>query len=334
VTEVDKRYQVFISSTFEDLKRERQEALKAVLLQNHMPAGMELFPALDADAWRLIADVIDQSDYYLLIIAGRYGSRDEEGLGYTEKEYEYALEKQKPVIALLHSNPDNLPRGKTETDEGSWNKLAAFRAKVEKNHHCAYWQSADELKVAVILGLSSAVKNYPGVGWIRADKVASEELLREINDLRKENESLKQIAAQYEASQKIEIPDIASLDEEYEVHGTYTSAQYGSRKWSLKMSWRNMFALIGPFLLNNPNESHVESVLANSFYERTNYNGLYSHYLNKQTFQTIKIQFMALKLINVKYLQTTSGGMAWFWSLTGRGEAITFAERTVKATSI
>ena len=64
--------------------------LKAILEIDQMPAGMELFPATDDSAWQLIRDIIDSSDYYILIIGGRYGSRDEAGLSYTEKEYDYA----------------------------------------------------------------------------------------------------------------------------------------------------------------------------------------------------------------------------------------------------
>ena len=106
---MEKRYTVFISSTFRDLIEERQSVLKAVLELDHMPAGMELFPAADESAWQLIQDVISSSDYYVLIIGGRYGSLDQEGLGYTEKEYDYAAASGKPVIPLLHENPDNLP---------------------------------------------------------------------------------------------------------------------------------------------------------------------------------------------------------------------------------
>jgi hypothetical protein len=61
---MEKRFQVFISSTFIDLINERQAVLKAVLELNHMPAGMELFPATDDTSWQLIKDVIDSSDYY------------------------------------------------------------------------------------------------------------------------------------------------------------------------------------------------------------------------------------------------------------------------------
>ena len=72
---MEKRYQIFISSTFTDLKDERQAVLRAVLELDQMPAGMELFPAADASAWQLIKDVIDSSDYYILVMGGRYGSR-------------------------------------------------------------------------------------------------------------------------------------------------------------------------------------------------------------------------------------------------------------------
>ena len=85
-----------------------------------MPTGMELFPATDDSAWQLHQDVIDGSDYYVLIVGGRYGSLDGAGLGYTEKEYTYALATKKPVIPLLHENPDNLSRDKTETDGAAW----------------------------------------------------------------------------------------------------------------------------------------------------------------------------------------------------------------------
>ncbi len=41
---LDKRYQVFVSSTFSDLEEERQEVMQALLELDCMPAGMELFP--------------------------------------------------------------------------------------------------------------------------------------------------------------------------------------------------------------------------------------------------------------------------------------------------
>ena len=105
-------------------------------------------------------------------------------LAYTEKEYDYAQSLEKPVIALLHKNPDNLPREKTETDETAWKKLQTFRNKIEQRHTCVYWTSADDLKAKVIVGLTSAAKRHPAVGWIRADQVPSEATLADILALR------------------------------------------------------------------------------------------------------------------------------------------------------
>lgn len=111
---MEKRYQVFVSSTFADLTVERQAVVQGLLSLDHFPAGMEQFPASDDDAWALIKGVIDDSDYYVLVIGGRYGFINEEGISYTEMEFDYAMEKKKPVLAFLHAAPDDIPAGKTD----------------------------------------------------------------------------------------------------------------------------------------------------------------------------------------------------------------------------
>ena len=65
------RFQIFLSSTFRDLREERQAALEAILELGHFPAGMEAFPAADATPWELIKTVINESDYYVLIVGGK-----------------------------------------------------------------------------------------------------------------------------------------------------------------------------------------------------------------------------------------------------------------------
>jgi Domain of unknown function (DUF4062) len=103
---MEKRYQVFISSTYADLKEERRAVIQTVIESNCIPAGMELFPAADEEQLAFIKRVIDDCDYYLLIIGGRYGSVDESGISYTEQEYDYAVSRGLWVIALLHDNPE------------------------------------------------------------------------------------------------------------------------------------------------------------------------------------------------------------------------------------
>jgi hypothetical protein len=104
-----KKYQIFVSSTYEDLRSERQEIMHALLELDCIPSGMELFPAANEDQWSLIKGVIDDCDYYVVVIGGRYGSLGPEGISYTEMEYRYAVSKGKPVIAFLHKEPNSLP---------------------------------------------------------------------------------------------------------------------------------------------------------------------------------------------------------------------------------
>lgn len=92
-------YQIFVSSTFKDLKNEREAILTAILKLNQFPAGMELFPATNDTAWKHIEKVIKDSDYYVLVIGGKYGSTDETGISYTEKEYDFAVSENIPVLA-------------------------------------------------------------------------------------------------------------------------------------------------------------------------------------------------------------------------------------------
>ena len=93
----EKKLQVFVSSTYTDLREERQAAVEAILSAGHIPAGMELFAANDQSQWAVIKRWIDESDAFLLILGGRYGSLEpESGKSYIHLEYEYALDKGKP----------------------------------------------------------------------------------------------------------------------------------------------------------------------------------------------------------------------------------------------
>ena len=99
---MNKKYSVFISSTFLDLESERETIRKLVIDMGYIPLGMESFPATNEEQFGYIQKVIDNSDYYILVIGGRYGSITEDGISYTEKEYDYALSKEKVVLAFVH----------------------------------------------------------------------------------------------------------------------------------------------------------------------------------------------------------------------------------------
>ncbi|WP_293450421.1 DUF4062 domain-containing protein [Planktotalea sp.] len=184
---MEKRYQVFISSTFQDLQGARQEVSQALLRADCFPAGMELFPAADEEQFEFIKTVIDQSDYYILISAGRYGSiHPETGLSYTEMEYDYAVETGKPVIRLLHKDPFNELKGEfiEQTDEGK-KALIAFRERLSSTNLVRFWEIPKELGIAVLVALSDLKRRNNAIGWVRADAAVDPATLVELDDLRK-----------------------------------------------------------------------------------------------------------------------------------------------------
>lgn len=331
---MDKRYQVFVSSTYADLKQERQRVIQALMEMDCIPAGMELFPAADDEQWAFIKRIIDDCDYYLIIIGGRYGSLTPEGISYTEKEFNYALERGLKIIALLHEEPDSIPVNKSDIDPVLRQKLKAFRDKVATNRLVKFWKIADELPGMVALSLSKTIKTYPAVGWVRASSVASEEMLVEINELRKENGELRQKMADLQPDDVGEFEDIAGLDNEFTVNGNVhylVGGGYGfsDKAWQVKLAWRKLFSLLAPYLIDCPVDKTVKSKLADILADHA---GVVegTRTIDDQEYKTITIQLKALGLVNVNYTKTVQGGMGLFWFLTPVGEQVMMKERIVK----
>ena len=124
------RYQVFVSSTYEDLREDRQQATQAILEAGSFPSGMELFPASDDTQWELIKRVISECDYYVVILGGKYGSIGPARLSYTEMEYDFAVERGIPVMGFVKEPLDELPSKSVEADPSRRKQLDAFREKV------------------------------------------------------------------------------------------------------------------------------------------------------------------------------------------------------------
>lgn len=182
----ERRFQVFISSTFVDLKEERQKVLEAVLRLKAFPSGMELFPSSDGTQWDFIKREIDSSDYYVLIVAGKYGSLSPEGISYTEQEYDYAISVKKPVHAFLHKNILDLKASQVERDPAKAAQLEGFRAKVTANRLVQFYTTPEELKAEVLQSLMFAfLENLEG-GWVRAENSRRMEDLEELNELQKQ----------------------------------------------------------------------------------------------------------------------------------------------------
>ena len=172
-----KKLQVFVSSTYTDLIEERQAAVEAILDAGHIPAGMELFKA-GKSQMQTIKKWIDESDVYMLILGGRYGSIEEEsGLSYTELEYKYALSKNMPVFSIVLEDSFLFTKAASKGkdfifEKDNTKKYNIFKNRVTKNL-VKFVNNNDQISKEIISHLNSIMSDcdYHLVGWIRSNNL-------------------------------------------------------------------------------------------------------------------------------------------------------------------
>jgi len=190
-----KRLQVFISSTYKDLVEERQAAVEAILASGHIPAGMELFSAGDQSQMQVIKDWINQSDVYLLILGGCYGSIEPiSGKSYTQIEYEYALSLNKPLFSIVIT-PEYLEEkvrksGSTVLETKHPNEYEEFKELV-LSRMVRFWSDKKDIKLSIFETMSEFSNRNELTGWVSGNqKVDTTKLVEELTQLTKENNKL------------------------------------------------------------------------------------------------------------------------------------------------
>lgn len=192
---MDKKYQIFISSTYRDLIPERNKVRDTILSMYQFPIGMEMFSAANEDQWEIIKETIDSSDYYVLIIGKRYGTMiedgPEKGISYTEKEYQYAKSIGVPILAYIKKE-SVITADNADEDPEKLKKLKAFISDVTTGREVKWFESVDQLANEVTLSLHKEMGRKKRPGWIRADSVDIEKSLSEIVELSKQNRKLQE----------------------------------------------------------------------------------------------------------------------------------------------
>jgi hypothetical protein len=191
-----KKLQVFVSSTFSDLQEERQAAVEAILTAGHIPAGMELFAAGDESQMNVIKRWIDESDVYMLILGGRYGSIEPKTQkSYTQLEYEYAVEKNKSLFAVVidekYLEKKIKKFGSSVIEKDHSEKLNSFRKQI-LTKMVRFFSDPKEIKLAILETMAEFSRRDDLVGWVPGNEaINSGVIAEEIARLAKENAELQ-----------------------------------------------------------------------------------------------------------------------------------------------
>ena len=151
----NKKYQVFISSTYEDLQEERRKLQDFLLSGPYIPVGMETFLGSAKTLPQHLKALIDGCDFYVVIVAARYGTVNAQGISWTEMEYDYAASTDIPILAFFRSSKDDLIE-----------PIRKFRDKISTKVATTYWENPDDLKAKAFSMLSTTTTPRPG--WQRA----------------------------------------------------------------------------------------------------------------------------------------------------------------------
>ncbi len=328
---MDKKYQVFVSSTYEDLQEERKAVMEALLQMNCFPVGMEYFNAADDSQWDVITSLIDECDYYVLIVAGRYGSIEESsGKSYTQKEYEYAVKKGVPVISFVHSDVKLLPSGKVDSDASVVQKLDDFKKEISKKLW-QKWDNKDSLASAVVLSLTKLIKSKPRTGWVRYASLSAE-ANKQILALKEENEALKVKLKQVEDEDPKGIEIFQQGDDEVLISVSY---HYIERNYlKVRLSWNRIVSILSPVLVDEASEEKMKGVFIDSIREDIlttdkNYKTNRSR-IEEESFQQIKVQLIALRIIEISDRKRTVKDNETYWHLTPYGFRVMMNLRALK----
>ncbi|OIO75509.1 MAG: hypothetical protein AUJ85_02795 [Elusimicrobia bacterium CG1_02_37_114] len=104
------RYKIFVSGVQKELKEERR-AIKYFIQANYLLSEyfdiflFEDLPAKSESSKEVYIDEINDSDIYMGILGGEYGTIGKDGLSATEREYRQAKKKSKTIFAFIKNVP-------------------------------------------------------------------------------------------------------------------------------------------------------------------------------------------------------------------------------------
>ena len=173
---MSRKIQIFVSSTYADLVNERRVAVETIMRAGHIPAGMELFAAGHESQIEVINAWIDESDVFMLILGGRYGTVEPiTKKSYTELEYERALATGKKLFAVvLHEDyiEKKVRDGGSEMTEGvATQELKKFRRRV-LSRMCRIVHDLGGIQAGIHETLQDFQRKHAFDGWIRGSRAA------------------------------------------------------------------------------------------------------------------------------------------------------------------
>lgn len=330
-TESSKKYQVFVSATCEDLRDERQRLAEALLAAGCIPVGLDLCPhEAGAEQFNLAKALIDESDYYIILVGGRYGSLAPTGISYTHREFTYAQTKRKPMASLIHEHPESLPTDKRERTAEGMARLRDFKDLVARGTLARPWNQLDDLRSGAQRLVAQLAKTHPAPGWVRGSQVADLNVARENQDLRRQLDDLRRELDQLTNGRSVR-PEVLARGSDFATVAyncnVYIKGNCIVSQSRTQLTWDTIFATLAPTMMNEVTEDQMRQALAARIADNALKDVADQHrgahavrdiVISPVTFNIIKMHFRAMGYIR-KGL-TMGPGNQPTWQITPQGD--------------
>lgn len=294
---LDKRYQVFISTSGREMQPERIVLSQTLVGMGFFSWGLEQRTPLSTTFARR---QIDDCDYVVVILGSQYGEQSVSGVGYMHLEYIYAVTKQKPIIAFVHENPDARDESLHDEKPELREKFKEFRKLIMQDVDQIFtYRTMRDLELAVRLNMSQILERYPVSGWVRPQNTQA--LHDQIEALKATIVQLETNAGTREADPFLNIKKVSMHEDfsfEYRMHA-YQDGNFKELKVQRRMTWAQLLSVLGTTFINptpedffskSMNEYLNETGLADVREEMPRAHAVARAQINIRALHTIKMQ--------------------------------------------
>jgi nucleoside 2-deoxyribosyltransferase len=256
---LDKRYQVFISTSGKDMQPERMTLSQTLVGMGFFSWGLEQrTPLSTAFARRQI----DDCDYVVILLGSQYGEQSVSGVGYMHLEYIYAVTKQKPIIVFMHDDPDSRDVSLHDEKPELKAKFKEFRKLLQNEVDQVFtYRSLRDLELAVRSNMSQMLERYPVQGWVRPQNTQA--LHDEIDRLKNKLVQLETESGKRQIDPFLTIPKVSMHENfsfEYRMHA-YQDGNFKELKINKTLTWAQLLSILGNHFTNpTPEEFFTKGV--------------------------------------------------------------------------
>ena len=260
---LDKRYQVFITTSGKEMQPERMVVTQTLIGMGFFSWGLEQrTPLSTAFARRQI----DDCDYVLLLLGSQYGEQSVSGVGYMHLEYIYAVTKQKPIIVFMHDAPETRPNDLQDQTTALKDKFKEFRHQLQKEvEQVVTYKTLCDLELAVRSYMPQMLERYPVVGWVRPQnlQVLQDEIDKLKSELAKARSEQTTVHGLKEVDPFLTLPKVYSneiFSFDYRMHA-YQDGNFRELTPMREMSWLELVKVLSSEFREQMPEEFFSKVL-------------------------------------------------------------------------